>query len=42
VYKRQLVGIVPKDYQHYKIGLSEEVEKAIPFVIETIYQEIEI
>jgi len=37
-----LVGIVPKDYQDYKIGLSEEVEKAIPLAIETIFQELSI
>lgn len=37
-----LVGVVPKDYQKYKIGLSKEVEKAIPRAIETIFQEIEI
>ena len=36
-----LVGIVPKDYQNYNIGLSKEVEKAIPCAIETIFQEIE-
>lgn len=36
-----LVGIVPKDYQNYNIGLSQEVEKAIPCAIETIFQEIE-
>jgi len=36
-----LVGIVPKDYQSYKIGLSKEVEKAIPCAIEAIFQEIE-
>ena len=35
-----LVGIVPKEYQDYKIGLSEEVEKAIPLAIETIYKEL--
>ena len=35
-----LVGVVPKEYQDYKIGLSKEVEKAIPLVIETIFQEI--
>jgi len=35
-----LVGIVPKDYQRYKIGLSKEVEKAIPCAIETIFQEV--
>jgi Ni,Fe-hydrogenase maturation factor len=34
--------VVPKDYQRYHIGLSEDVEKAIPLVIETILQEIEI
>jgi len=37
-----LVGVVPKDYQIYHIGLSEDVEKAIPLVIETILQEIKI
>jgi len=36
-----LVGIVPKDYQDYNIGLSEEVEKAIPLAIETVIKEIE-
>jgi hydrogenase maturation protease len=36
-----LVGIVPKDYQNYKIGLSKEVEEAIPRAMKTIYQEIE-
>ena len=36
-----LVGIVPKDYQDYNIGLSEEVEKAIPLAIETVLKEIE-
>jgi len=35
-----LVGIVPKDYQDYHIGLSDEVEKAIPLAIQTILQEI--
>jgi len=35
-----LVGIVPKDYQDYNIGLSDEVEKAIPLAIETVLQEI--
>jgi hydrogenase maturation protease len=35
-----LVGIVPKDYQDYNIGLSEEVEKAIPLAIETVLKEI--
>ena len=35
-----LVGIVPKDYQSYKIGLTKEVEKAIPRVIDTILKEI--
>ena len=35
-----LVGIVPKDYQDYNIGLSEEVEKAIPLAIETVFQEL--
>ena len=35
-----LVGIVPKDYQSYRIGLSREVEEVIPQVIETIFQEI--
>jgi len=37
-----LVGVVPKDYQKYHIGLSEDLEKVIPLVIETILQEIEI
>lgn len=37
-----LVGIVPKDYQSYKIGLSKEVEKAIPRVIDAIFQEIDV
>ena len=36
-----LIGIVPKDYQDYNIGLSEEVEKAIPLAIETVLKEIE-
>ena len=36
-----LVGIVPKDYQDYNIGLSDEVEKAIPLAIETVLKEIE-
>ena len=36
-----LVGIVPKDYQTYKIGLSREAEQAIPLAIETIFQEID-
>ena len=36
-----LVGIVPKDYQSYHIGLSKEVEKSIPLVIEAVVQEIE-
>ena len=35
-----LVGIIPKDYQNYNMGLSEEVEKAIPKVIETILKEV--
>ena len=35
-----LVGIVPKDYQDYNIGLSNEVERAIPLAIQTILQEI--
>jgi hydrogenase maturation protease len=35
-----LVGIIPKDYQNYNMGLSEEVEKAIPLVIETILKEV--
>ena len=35
-----LVGIVPKDYQDYNIGLSDEVEQAIPLAIETVLQEI--
>ena len=36
-----LIGVVPKDYQSYKIGLSKEVEKAIPIVIKAIFQEID-
>ena len=36
-----LIGIVPKDYQDYNIGLSEEVEKAIPLAIETVLKAIE-
>lgn len=36
-----LIGIVPKDYQDYNIGLSEEVEKAIPLAIETVLKELE-
>jgi hydrogenase maturation protease len=36
-----LIGIVPKDYQNYNIGLSDEVEKAIPLAIETVLKEIE-
>jgi hydrogenase maturation protease len=36
-----LIGIVPKDYQDYNIGLSDEVEKAIPLAIETVLKEIE-
>ena len=36
-----LIGIVPKDYQDYNIGLSEEVEKAIPLAIDTVLKEIE-
>jgi Ni,Fe-hydrogenase maturation factor len=36
-----LVGIVPKNYQDYHIGLSDEVEKAIPLAIETVLKEIE-
>lgn len=36
-----LVGIVPKDYQDYNIGLSDEVEKAIPLAIETVLKELE-
>ena len=36
-----LVGIVPKNYQDYNIGLSDEVEKAIPLAIETVLKEIE-
>jgi hydrogenase maturation protease len=36
-----LIGIVPKNYQDYNIGLSEEVEKAIPLAIETVLKEIE-
>jgi len=39
--KVTLVGVVPKDYQSYKIGLSQEVEKAIPIVTKTILQEID-
>lgn len=35
-----LVGIVPKDYQTYQIGLSREAERAIPQAIETIFEEI--
>ena len=35
-----LVGVVPKDYQSYKIGLSPEIEKVIPLVIKTILQDI--
>ena len=37
-----LVGIVPKDYQDYNIGLSDEVEKAIPLAIETVLKELEL
>jgi hydrogenase maturation protease len=33
-----LIGIVPKDYQSYRIGLSPEVEAAIPEVIKSIFQ----
>ena len=36
-----LIGIVPKDYQDYNIGLSDEVEKAIPLAIETVLKELE-
>ena len=36
-----LIGVVPKDYQSYKIGLSKEVEKEIPIVIKAIFQEID-
>ena len=36
-----LVGVVPKDYQSYKIGLSKEVEEAIPIAIKAILQEID-
>ena len=36
-----LVGIVPKNYQDYHIGLSDEIEKAIPLAIETVLKEIE-
>ncbi len=36
-----LIGIVPKNYQDYKIGLSKEVEKSIPLAIETVLKEIE-
>ena len=36
-----LVGIVPKHYQDYNIGLSDEVKKAIPLAIETVLKEIE-
>jgi len=36
-----LIGIVPKNYQDYNIGLSKEVEKAIPLAIETVLKEIE-
>lgn len=36
-----LIGIVPKTYQDYNIGLSDEVEKAIPLAIETVLKEIE-
>ena len=36
-----LVGIVPKDYQSYKIGLSKEVEEAIPMAIKAILQEVD-
>ena len=36
-----LVGIVPKNYQDYNIGLSDEVENAIPLAIETVLKEIE-
>ena len=39
--KVTLVGVVPKDYQSYKIGLSKEVEKAIPIAIKAILQEID-
>jgi Ni,Fe-hydrogenase maturation factor len=37
-----LVGIVPKDYQDYNIGLSDEMEKAIPLAIETVLKELEL
>lgn len=36
-----LIGIVPKNYQDYNIGLSKEVEKAIPLAIETVLKELE-
>ncbi len=36
-----LIGIVPKNYQDYKIGLSKEVEKSIPLAIETVLKELE-
>ena len=38
--KVTLVGVVPKDYQSYKIGLSPEIERVIPLAIETILQDI--
>jgi hydrogenase maturation protease len=38
--KVTLVGVVPKDYQNYKIGLSPEIVKVIPLAIKTILQDI--
>ncbi len=35
-----LIGIVPKEYQDCRIGLSKEVEKAIPMAIKAVYQEL--
>jgi len=36
-----LIGIVPKNYQDYNIGLSKDVEKAMPLAIETVLKELE-
>ena len=35
-----IVGIVPKDYQSYRIGLSQEVEEAIPCAMKIVLQEV--
>ncbi len=35
-----LVGMVPKEYHQYKIGLSREVEEAIPRAIEIVFEEV--